>query len=236
MNRCLPFLAAAALLAPACGRLDANVPTHPEPLALRTFDVPEGYGPRLAEALNRAFPRQGDSRPAEATVGPDDRLLVVGPAAVLDGVEELVGALEVAPIAAPRNIEMTYWFVRGIPEGTDRDRRLQPIASVIDALDEVDGPQSYALIATKRLTSLDGRRARVGDEQIDIGQICSVVGGDQVVADLEITMDVDMHPDSRVETRLALQPGNAAVLARASARDEAGSLGQIYVVVRPTMP
>ncbi|MEQ1508559.1 MAG: hypothetical protein ABMB14_40380, partial [Myxococcota bacterium] len=199
---------------------------------LRTYAVPPGYADRVVGALNRAFER-ANGNVARATAGPSGSVVVVGPPGVLSGVERLVAELASTPPEPPHNVRLDYWVVRGVPGEAARGPGLAPVSDVLDAVAAVDGPQSFALLAARSLTSLDGDQGKIDDEALELRQIASIEpGGAAVVADVSVAVPGGAH----TETRLVLAPGKTAVLAQAGVTDEAGAVGQLYVLVRPTLP
>lgn len=231
-------LACAALLAPVLCATLTGCGSPPAPLAgaaavdpvlLRAWDVPEGYAPRLVGSINRLIEREGG--PGRAAEGPGGTLLVVAPVGVIDGVDGLVKrAVEAPPAPAQRNVEVTYWLVRGVPADADsRGPGLDPLDATLDAIVATDGPQALSLVARRSLRTLDGERGAIKDHQAELSQVVSIEPGtDHVVADVRVTVP----RATEVDTRLSLRTGAHAVLSQAGYDDDAGA-SSLYVIVRP---
>ncbi|MEZ4237264.1 MAG: hypothetical protein R3F59_14165 [Myxococcota bacterium] len=227
MTRTLLLLLPLAL---GCAETPPPLP-GPEPLALQTYAVPDGYADRLVGTLNRAFARSGEDI-ARATAGPGGTVVVAAPRSVLQGVEALVDQVGKLPPEVPRDVQLDYWVVQGVPAAATRvPPDLAALAPVLEAVAEADGPLDFGLVAARRLRSLAGDRAELSDGVVrKLTQVAALEpGGATVVADLEVVVG-----DTQLTTRIATPPGQTTVIAQAGAADAAA--GWLYVLVRPTTP
>jgi hypothetical protein len=202
---------------------------------LRTYRLPNGYAERVVGTLNRAFERGQEAVDvARATAGPGGTVVVVAPRTVLAGVDQLVADVASVPADTPRNVQLEYWLVRGEPGALDVPPELRAVAPVLEAVAEADGPQRFSLVATRRLTSLDGDSAEISDDVLHkLRQVASVEpGAAAIVADVTI----EVRRGAEIRSRLVVAPGKTVVLAQAGGptADEAPS--SLYALVRPTIP
>lgn len=228
--RSFPFL-----LALGCASPLPHGPAGPPPVELRAWDLPPGHAGRLVGSLQRVLEPDG-----RAQEGPGGSLVVVAPAGVLEGVDAVVRRATAGPAAPPpRNVELEYWVVRGVPAAEPtRAAALDPLAGTLDAIQATDGPMTLSLVARRRLRTLDGDRGEVQDGELKISQVVGVEpGGDTVVADTQIRVPLvagEPFPAAEVQTRIAIRSGAVAVLSQTGFPSDQGT-SSLYLLVRPTL-
>ena len=222
-----------ALIAPAL-LLACSLPTVENPtttIELRAFEVPPEHADRLSVTLNHVLSGNTDTPIGRARTGPGGTLLVAAPSTVIDGVEPLIDAVTAAkPPPAPNNLSVHYWLVEGVDGEVGHDERLNSVATTLASIVEADGPQYFELLASQRITSLEGERAEattLGDfgETWFMQRIDRDPNSGAFVGEIHIREDETV---GRIETRIALSPDQTAVLA-ATSHDSAS----IYILVRP---
>jgi hypothetical protein len=215
----------------------------PPPVVLRTWELPPGYAPRLVGSLQRVLDEQG-----RAQEGPGGSLMVVAPAKVLDGVDVVVRSALDAPAAPPpRNVEVEYWLVRGVPAAeASRGAGLDALGAVLDTIQMTDGPLALTLAGTRRLRTLDGDRGTLEDDALKISQTVGIEPGARtIVADVGVRVPYGMsestarftgsvYLQTEVQTRLSVASGAVAVLSQAGFPSEEGP-SSLYLLVRPTI-
>jgi hypothetical protein len=226
--RSLPFLLALGCASPL-------PPAAPPPAQLRTWDLPPGYAGRLVGSLQRVLEPEG-----RAQEGPGGSLVVVAPAGVLAGVDDVVRRATAGPAAPPpRNVEVEYWVVRGVRAGEPaRAPELDALGAALDTIQATDGPLALSLVTHRRLRTLDGDRGEIEDDALKITQVVGVEpGGDTIVADTRISVPFvpgEPYPASEVSTRLAIRSGTVAVLSQTGFPSDQGA-SSLYLLVRPTV-
>jgi hypothetical protein len=172
-----------------------------------------------------------------AEEGPGGTLVVVGPEGVLDGVDALVKkATAGPPLPPPRNVEVEFWVVRGVPAAKAATAKsLDPVGSALEAVQQTDGPMDLSLLAKRRLLTIDGERGEVTDNAVSIRQTIGIEPGTTtIVVDTVVGVPSRGLEQSEVRTRLSLQSGAVAVLSQAGGPSADGP-SSIYVLVRPTI-
>ena len=97
-----------------------------EPAELRIYQVPQEYQQDLRDMLQSAL-GNGDTRIGRVTNGPGGTLLVVAPAPIQAGIQQILDAgFEAPPASSP--VTLTYWLVVGRP--VDPSRATQPFTVV----------------------------------------------------------------------------------------------------------
>jgi hypothetical protein len=206
---------AACLTLVACGAVSGE---GDEPVELRTYAVPDEYRDELRDMLRGAL--AGDPPLGRVTDGPGGSLLVVAPARIQAGLENIVDdELDMPPTADP--VTLTYWFLAGrpldAPEGEQTfavvDQKLMRLESVLTQIAASEGPTEFTLLdqvqatSTSRSASVRGRSSFV--------QQTATRRGDQIVARVEIMPAGG--PDAAFQrnvfsSEVVLEPGQFLVL------------------------
>lgn len=209
------------------------IPTTPEPpptIELRAFEVPDEHADRLASTLNHVLSGNTESPVGRVRQGPSGTLLVAAPSSVIEGVVPLIDAVTSAePPPPPKNLSVSYWIVAGTPGDVDDDPRLKTVQTTLSAIEETDGPLSFSLITTQRISSLEGEHAEASsmrerevtrfDQRIDRDPNSGAFVGEIGVTEESI---------GTIDTRIALSPDQTAILAATG-----GDGRSIYILVRP---
>ncbi len=128
--------------------MDEDLVELPE---LRTYQVPQEYQQDLRDMLQSALLGTGDARTGRVTNGPGGTLLVVAPARIQAGIQQILDTgFEAPPASSP--IRLTYWFLVGRPvepaqaepfsmAGRSRVPQLEPVLRQIAA---AQGPTEFA--------------------------------------------------------------------------------------------
>ena len=216
-----------ALLALLCACTTPVVSEPTETIELRAFEVPAEHADRLASTLNHVLSGSQENRVGRARTGPGGTVLVAAPSSVIAGVEPLIDAVTSAETPPPpKNLTVSYWLVEGIEGEQGHDPSLNSVATTLSSIVEADGPMYFEALTSQRITSLEGERAEAftaNDTRFQ-QRIDRDPNSGAFVGQVEIATD-DI---GRIETRIALQPDQTAVLA---ASDLDGSA--VYILVRP---
>ena len=207
----LAVLAACLVLA-SCWSANANVDAT-EPLELRTYEVPAQYRDDLRSMLRSALGTDED-RIGRVTSGPGGTLLVVAPARIQSGVEQILNrSFEVPPMSSP--VKLSYWVLVGRPVDQEQarvpfsvagGRSLRRLEPVLRRIAEAQGPMEFALLEHIQLTSMSQERATTSSQHGRIAQLATR-RGEQVVADVNIHLAFN-----RLESEVMLEAGQFLVL------------------------
>lgn len=220
-----------------CGRPSAPA-DGPEPVELRTYQVPPERQVELRDALRGAF-GSGDSAVGRVTSGPGGVLLVTAPPSIQAGVRELVESdlTGPGPSGPAVSIRMTYWILAGRPlppSSADTPFRIlgtrptQVIEPALAEIARVAGPTEFAVLDVVRLTSLAQDTATIAGPTGQVTQT-AIVDDDRVVADVRLN---PVGPAfSLTSSRVVIGRSQVVVLAEAGYR---GPVQGVFPDVRPS--
>lgn len=231
----LPAIVAASFLAAAATgckekHTDTKVPVAATPtpastnavvpLRLASYEVPKNQGSQVQQILARVFSGVKDKVAARAALSPDGQLVVVAPEGIHGGVKKLIEKMAKRKPPQPASAEITYWLVVGRPApkpsyATDLTR----VKSALQAVTSSQGPMEFALLERLRLRTLADHHGRTRGTHADLRQTVSLVGG-KVVGDLYISVN-GPKGESKLETRVVLDPSKELVLGEAGYRPPA---------------
>ena len=200
-----------------------------EAMLLRSYEVPEGSGPALRQTLVRVFAGSKE-RPAiaHAAVAPDGRLVVTGPAAIHEGVAELLGKMKSVAGAAPSSVAVTYWIVEARPAS---EGEVDPALAEIRApLMRASGGKAVAFSPVERVTLRSTHDVRATHEGRSAEVRQTIRRADQrLLGDLE----VQHHGEDGGELRtlVDLTPGAPVVVGEMEGRADAGGVRSRYLFV-----
>jgi hypothetical protein len=203
---------AAVLLALGCGGQPSDDGGQNE-LVLRGYSTPgraEAWDEAISRILFNAAP--GEQRIGSVEVGPDGRLLVLAPRSVHEGLAELIESRsEAAAADAPSSVVTTYWFVAGHPSHAPPKRgdQLRNVASALDEIEKVQGPQEFRLIERLVLRQAEGVRSSARSPLIHVLQEVTTSDG-RFVADVQ----VDPSGPTSINTTVNVRADQLLVLAQ----------------------
>jgi hypothetical protein len=188
-------------------------------MVLRTYAAPRNRGDDLAKSLQRVL-IVGEERHGSVQQLDDGRLLVVAPTSVQDGVAELCHASETSPVpSAPATVELSYWVVLAEPaETADASALPRSLAPAMDEIVHRNGPHRFELLDTTRIASIPHAWAQSNGANAKFTQTTSLFE-DELLADIAI----DMH-GAEFNTRVALRPGELAVIGQSTQRPSANPM------------
>lgn len=219
----------AALFTASCFPVsDSAVEACDHDLLLKTYEVPAGYGDKMASVLRRVLP--GDQ--ASVSEGPNGEIVMVGSASLHEGVAELVASVHAGrgALEPPRNITVEYWAVWGSPAGEPgRDGALSPVSTALTAIEaDAGGPMAFELMAKNTVISLDGHQGEIrGSDGFSVEHTATIdPGTGALIADISISRR-GVGPQARV----LLQPNQWLVIGEVG-RPEEGTTSTLYYLAR----
>lgn len=179
-------------------------------VALKSYDVPSGHAQQVRTVLRSVFHEQEIT--ARAELSPDGQLLVLGPDGVQRGVDELLAKMkDRKPPPAPPSVELNYWLVIGTPAAEHTvGAGLDEIRGALDSLSAAQGPMRFVKMDRMRVKSLADEHANANGIYGSVRQRATLAD-DKVLADVGI----DVGGGGRLDTRLAIEPGQLLVLGEA---------------------
>lgn len=220
----------ASVLGPGCRAVEAPLPAQtvavsPPPVSdaapaavadappvLGTYEAPPGRAGELANLLQQVLRRGKDNAPlGKATAVDEDRVLLVAPRSIHDGVAQLCEQMKQVPVAPARSVRIDYWLVKV----TDSDvNDTSAVPEIADALAEVSanrGPAEFTVVERASLSSMLNARASTRGATAEFSQVASAHEG-SVVADLDVDLDRAAGLVGELRTRVVVGPSQTMVI------------------------
>lgn len=233
------LIAALALL--GCDRGHATSPapaTAASAPTLRTYQVPPGYGPKVRPILSGLL-KGGDNEPAvgRAALAPDDRLVVLAPESVQDGVKSLLDDLakNKGTTTAPPTVTITHWLVVAKAEPLHGPEECGPrglqclqggpeLVKALEAVAASQGPAgdrlSFVLLEKLSVRAIDSEFADLEGAHARVKQRASVANG-KILADVSIDVQASKGSGA-VRTQLQFAPNQTVVLGQVAYEERNG--------------
>jgi hypothetical protein len=179
---------------------------------LRSYRVPEGMGQQLRSILGNVLSgTEKDSMLGRASLAPNGELVVVAPAAMQRGVEDLLKEIASSPRKGPTTVELSYWLLGSRPGSAPKDQAAE-LSEAAHALgSQLPTSMHLEVMEKLRLQSMTDEQAEMWGRTLQVHQTAAASEG-RVVADLRLNRVHEASP-SRVETRVQLVPGQLLILA-----------------------
>ncbi len=211
----------------ACNPAAAPAPAAPE-LVLTHHHVPNGGAREVAFAINRVI--GGEGMGASAVEGAD-RVVVVAPASVQQGVSGLIEELtsNAGAASSPRGVELTYWVVSGVPGDGSGEIPHGINDATVQAIRAHHGPQTLTLVGSRTLRSIAGEMAMAKTDGLEVEQRVAVApDGATIVAELSIRD----REGSSIDTVVRLHSDQMLVLGELGGRRDGPEGEHVYYIVR----
>jgi hypothetical protein len=203
----------------------------PGALTLRTYDVPRGTARQVVASLKDVLWMGDQKIVGRAVVTPDGRLAVLAPPNIQSGIQPLIDEVRKRPAKYEQGIELHYFVVVGKP-ATSPQPPPPGAGEIQNALDEIvrsQGPQSFTLAQSARLSTLSGDQ---GDLTADKLKVWQQGAETEDGVDAKVGFEfADNEKKNRIETRVTLVPDRVVVLGATGER-VAPDAGALYYVVR----
>jgi len=227
MKRDLAFWFLAALVAgilclTSCG-VFGETGDSSDRVELRTYQVPEGHKDELRAQLRYVLRSNTDQPIGSVSSDTGNRLIVVAPPGIHEGLAEFVSQIEeLGPAEAPSQVRLTYWLVLGRSAPADPGRPfevsgpagMKEIEPVLAGIATAQGPTEFRLLERMQLASSGQDWARTRGRVAGIGQRAAV-SGDVVVAEVDVSLG-----RQQLQTEVVLRRDQHLVLGQAGAEDE----------------
>lgn len=221
----LAALAVAIACCTACGRA-ASADGPETALELRSYEVPEAYRNEIKAQLRYVLQGSEASQVGRVAEGTGNRLIVLAPAEIHEGLRSLLHDLEGAgPVPPPPQVRLTYWLVMGWPAPAEAatgrpfivsgPAGLREIEPALAGIAEAQGPTEFRLLERMEIVSTGQDWARARGRLAGVGQR-TAVNGEAVVAELDISLG-----RQSLATEVVIRPGQHLVLGQTGATDEA---------------
>lgn len=209
------FIFAIALF--SCSRPNLTIPAplerEKEPLVLKSYEVPEGYGDEVKRIINDLLiDRVAEKRYGQVTMAPDGQLLVNAPKSFHPGVENFLDTLKKkGPLPPEPSIRMHYWIVLGMQtSGMSNAGQFKEIAPALESINESQGTHEFVLLEHLSTLSKSNHQAQVTGATAEISCLSSI-RNDQVLMDMWIRSE-----SSRLDTEVQIPAGKLLVLGQSA--------------------
>jgi hypothetical protein len=194
----------------SCGQ--GAMPPGARDVQLRSYRVPDGMGQQLRSLLGNVLSGvEKDNLLGRASLAPNGELVVVAPATVQRGVEDLLKEIASVPRKGLTTVEIGYWLVGTRPGAAPKDQsgELSEVARALGS--QLPANVHLELIEKLRLQSMTDESAEMWGRNLQVHQMAAASEG-RIVADLRLSRSHESSAN-RVETRVQLTPGQLLVLA-----------------------
>ncbi|MEM6992121.1 MAG: hypothetical protein AAF721_16545 [Myxococcota bacterium] len=196
---------------------------------LRTYDAPPGRADELASVLQRVLLRGDEAPLGRATALEGDRVLVVAPDSIHEGVETLCGRMSAKPPSTATSVQLSYWVVLAQPAEAADTAAVPELGSVLDEVVAQMGPAKFSLAERASLTSMLNARGESKGPTAEFAQTVTA-REDGVVADLKIDVRQHQGPHAELRTRISLDSGQTAVVGQNGLPGDDGA--RVFYIVR----
>lgn len=224
-------IAAAAIL--ASGAAEAG---------LKVYDVDARYRAEVYRALKAVLQNGPSGATGQVSMLPAGQILVDASddvqkqvAAVLEAVAKKAAA-EPGTAAESRSVLLRYWVLFGVPGEQQAGATPAALAGVIRELVNAHGQMSFTVLDTASLSSEPGDMGTLETKTLTVTQKV-LPGTDMLNASVTIdhgSRSADAPPQQSKQTlvvKIALRPGDYAVLGDSSVADDKGRKGLLAFVV-----
>jgi hypothetical protein len=198
-------------------------------MELRTYEVPKGTVRTLTSTIDHAFYLGPDKSLGRATVTPDGRVAVLAPQNVQANVQQLIDDIAKHPPTFEQTMELHYWVVLGKPSKAPEP---PPVGAneIQPALDEIvksQGPQSFTIAKSVRLSSLHDDDSEVESEELKVKQKAV-----QTNEGLYARIAVAYGKHDKLDTRVHLTRDKIVILGATGQHGDGQDGSTLYYVVR----
>ena len=208
--------------------LDVAVASAVDPTTpiMRTYEAPPGRAEELAGVLQRVLSNAPDL-PAlgKARAIDGDRVLVVAPAGIHEGVQHLCAQLEQRGNVPARSVAISYWLVYATPAEQTDVSAAPEIEAALQEIAAAAGPTSFTLFERATLVSMLNSEAKSSGARAEFEQVATAHEGG-IVADIDILLN---GKHGRLETRMSVPPGKTVVIGQNGVE---GNDARLFYVVR----
>lgn len=186
-----------------CSRFTEAAP-QPEPLVLKTYEVPSAYASEVGAIVRHLLSPMGKEEPSRgsASLAPGGRLLVAAPAGFQEGIKEMVDSLNQHKPPPPQPVTLEAWVVVGKPADkaveSPGTKAFGVIAPALDMVMRNQGPMEFALMEKLQLSAVSGEHASTNGATVSMNCTATALQ-DQILADLRINPDGPAQFDTRVQ-------------------------------------
>lgn len=184
-----------------------------EPLVLKSYEVPEGYGHELVRIINNLLVDQvGKKRYGQVTMTSDGLLLVNAPQSFHPGVSSFLADLKNRePLPPEPSIKAQYWIVLGKKiDGESNSAEFKEIAPALQTINESQGPHQFVLQECLSTMSQSGQSVEVTGATASI-HCQSSIREDVVLMNLRIRSE-----GSSIDTNVQIPEGKLLVLGQSA--------------------
>jgi hypothetical protein len=184
-----------------------------EPLVLKSYEVPAGYGHDVVRVINGLLvDRLEKKRYGQVVLSSNGQLLVNAPQSFHPGVQKFLSDLKHKdPLPPEPSIKVQYWIVLGMKtDGASNAGEFMEIAPALNSINETQGSHEFVLQERLSTMSQSGQAAEVNGAT-------AMIRCDSSVSNEEVLMDLRIHSEgSRIDTMVQVPAGKLLVLGQSA--------------------
>jgi hypothetical protein len=189
--------------------LEPTAAVEPTGPVMRSYDAPPGRAEELAGVLQRVLTSGPDVAPIGTARAIDgDRVLVVAPVGIQEGVEQLCTQLQQQGHVPQRTVEISYWLVTAKKAEQTDVSAVPELASALQEIATATGPATFTLFERATLSSTLNAEAKTYGVRAEFRQVAAAHEGG-IVADIEIDL---LGTHGAIDTRISVTPGKTVVI------------------------
>ncbi len=184
-----------------------------EPLVLKSYDVPEGYGHDVVRVINGLLvDRMEKKRYGQVVLSSNGQLLVNAPRSFHPGVQSFLSDLKNKdPLPPEPSIKVQYWIVLGMKtDGASNAGEFMEIAPALNSINESQGSHEFVLQERLSTISQSGHEAEVNGAT-------AFIRCESSISNDEVLMDLRIHSEgSRIDTVVQVPKGKLLILGQSA--------------------
>jgi hypothetical protein len=184
---------------------------------IHSYSVPAGRAEEIKNALNKITE-------ASAQVFGNSTLIVKGTPTYQAGIARLLGQIE-AQKSIPHTIHFDYWLVRGEDAAQSNAEKVRPLTSVLETINQAQGPKKFTLLEHIGFNSLDHREVVVQSVWAEVKDVSKVLDDS-----IEILTDIKAHSLGELKINTQVKPGEFVILGENGIQSEGTKLSGVAAI------
>lgn len=196
---------------------------------VQTYAVPEHAKSDILEAVNRVLTASEKKTVGQASLLPNNKLLVVAPEAIQQELAKVLQELQNLPAPKHNMLQSQYWVLQARPRTNEQASNTIPeLNDALAAIEKAQGPLQFQLLERLEVTTVNGHRAEIKGRHAAIEQNLdwteTAVAGSLTVQ--------NGRGELALNTDISLPPGKTLVLGMMASPSEPDT--SLYYVARFT--
>lgn len=213
---------------------------------MRSYEVRPEIADEVESALQAAIAPPGGATYGRVTLSATGQLLVIAPAFIQTGVEQILNEVAARKLAATPSIHFEAWLVTASPGAPAEAPNLQEIEPALRAVEQSKGPAHFELLEKLSTQAQSGQKSSVQGESALLevtGSLRQDNRGQPLVA-AQLALQFlpprggpvfNAHGEPYIRAQTELKPGELLVLGQSRLSSGQDADRAIYYIVRATL-